>query len=122
MTVENFIRRCRQLFILLSGMRVDATRKTRWERETIEQVCTVASPVWASTDGGDAGDGGYSYEGIRLLTDGPEKLVPFVDQLLFALRVLGFKTPGHDPRIRGRSGDPVERTEAQRRSVTGCCW
>ena len=31
MTIENPIRRCGQLFILLSGMRVDATRKMRWE-------------------------------------------------------------------------------------------
>jgi integrase len=31
MTVENPVRRCGQLFILLSGMRVDATRKMRWE-------------------------------------------------------------------------------------------
>ena len=30
-TIENPIRRCGQLFILLSGMRVDATRKMRWE-------------------------------------------------------------------------------------------
>jgi integrase len=30
-TVENPIRRCGQLFILLSGMRVEATRKMRWE-------------------------------------------------------------------------------------------
>ncbi len=31
MTIENPVRRCGQLFILLSGMRVDATRKMRWE-------------------------------------------------------------------------------------------
>ncbi len=32
------------------------------------------------------------YEGIRLITDDPDKVIPFVDQLLFALRVLGWKT------------------------------
>jgi integrase len=31
MSIENPVRRCGQLFILLSGMRVDATRKMRWE-------------------------------------------------------------------------------------------
>ena len=34
----------------------------------------------------------HVYEGVRLLTDDPDKLVSFVDRLLFALRVLGFKT------------------------------
>jgi hypothetical protein len=44
----------------------------------------VASPIDGNSD--------IVYEGVRLLTDDPEKLVPFVDQLLFSLRVLGFKT------------------------------
>jgi len=32
------------------------------------------------------------HEGVRLVTDDPDKLIPFVDQLLFSLRLLGFKT------------------------------
>jgi len=31
------------------------------------------------------------YEGIRLVTDDPDKVIPFVDQLLFFLRVTGRK-------------------------------
>ena len=31
------------------------------------------------------------YEGIRLVTDAPGNVIPFVDQLLFALRMLGWK-------------------------------
>ncbi len=42
------------------------------------------------------------YEGVRLLTDDPDKLVPFVDQLLFSLRMLGFKT--RPAAIRERQG------------------
>jgi hypothetical protein len=32
------------------------------------------------------------YEGVRLDTDDPHKLIPFVDQLLFSLRAFGLKT------------------------------
>jgi len=35
---------------------------------------------------------GILYDGIRLITDDPEKVIPFVDQLLFFLRIQRFKT------------------------------
>lgn len=34
----------------------------------------------------------HVYEGIHLHTDDPDKMIPFVDQLLFALRMVGWKT------------------------------
>ena len=37
MTMQNPIRRCGQLFMFLSGMRVDATRKMRWEHVDLKQ-------------------------------------------------------------------------------------
>lgn len=41
------------------------------------------------------------YEGVRVDTDDPEKLIPFVDQLLFFLRVQRYRT------------QPVEIRESQ---------
>lgn len=35
---------------------------------------------------------GNVYEGVLLVTNDVDKLIPFVDQLLFSLRLLGFKT------------------------------
>jgi hypothetical protein len=53
------------------------------------------------------------YEGVRLLTDDPAKLIPFVDQLLFSLRMLGFRTRPVTIRESGRCRDCVERTQAE---------
>lgn len=50
----------------------------------------MESPVAASPASGNGSE--HLYEGIRLHTSEPEKLVPFVDQLLFALRMVGWKT------------------------------
>lgn len=50
----------------------------------------MESPVAASPASGNGSE--HHYEGIRLVTDDPNKLVPFVDQILFALRMVGWKT------------------------------
>lgn len=57
--------------------------------ETVASIDTGKQPVVLAFQ---ETDGSFDYEGVRLLTDDPDKLVPFVDQLLFSLRVLGFKT------------------------------
>lgn len=54
------------------------------------RVSAVRSPVVASRTDGNFD--GYVYEGVRLDTDDPDKLIPFVDQLLFFLRVQRYKT------------------------------
>lgn len=43
---------------------------------------TVEAQEWAFP-----GTGATEYEGVRLVTDDPEKVIRFVDQLLFFLRV-----------------------------------
>lgn len=47
-------------------------------------------------------EGQSEYEGIRLETDNPSKLIPFIDQLLFWLRVEGRKA--HPVTIREGEG------------------
>lgn len=57
--------------------------------ETMTQVsATVDAQVRAFQGTGVCTE----YEGIRLVTDDPDKMIPFVDQLLFALRMVGWKT------------------------------
>jgi hypothetical protein len=54
-------------------------------------VSPAESPVAAFQEA-DGGSGEQVYQGVWLITDDPDKLIPFVDQVLFLLRVQGFKT------------------------------
>jgi hypothetical protein len=68
------------------------TGKLEIQMETMTAlVSAVRSPVVASLADGSFDDC-YIYEGVRLDTDDPDKLIPFVDQLLFFLRVQRYKT------------------------------
>jgi hypothetical protein len=53
------------------------------------------------------------YEGVRLLTDDPENLVPLVDRLLSFSGGRASRRARHHSRMRRCDGDPVERTQAQ---------
>jgi hypothetical protein len=56
------------------------------------RVSAVANQPVALVSLGTRESSEHLYEGIRLVTDDPGKLVPFVDQILFFLRMNGWKT------------------------------